>query len=1444
MAINIKFDLLGNPEPPTIVLANRNGNKLGQLFINEESIELVEKFNEASEISFTVNKYINGEIVHLWDKIVDFKLIYCKEWDTWFEIKVELDEASESVKTVFGTQLGQAELSQTMLYNVEINTEKDIARDDYEVGSGVFYDPLNSQCILSRVLEKAPHYSISTVDYSLYDIQRSFSFDGISIYDALQEIAEEIGCFFEFISDSDENGNPRRKIAVHDLQQNCRACGYRGEAKDICPNIDCPTNKNYDLPNQGLVDGYGDDTSIFVTADELASNGIQLVTDADSVKNCFKLEAGDDLMTATIRNRNPNGTDYIWYFSEATKEDMPDDLVKKIEEYDEEYEDYYNTHRIDLDKDLVSDYNESIIDKYRVFNKDLNEIGYHPEGFSSLMKIYYDVIDLEWYLKSGLMPEVTTSETTAQDEADFLDITFVPIVAVHNLNTVSLSTANSAVLAMAKTCVNSSYKVEIDSSTLISNNKWQGRFQITSYANEEDTALSAILTITLSDNEELYIEQQLDKVLNREDTEDLSISGVFEKEILFDEWNGKYFGEFVLELEKYALAPLNSFHDACQACLDILIEQGVGKDNSKPNPWDSDSYDITDTNNELYEKLYVPYYNKLMALEEEIALREDEINIVVSLKEDIEKHKADIQDHLNFENYLGNELWWDFCAYRREDKYSNPNYTSEGLNNVQLFDRASQFYEVAENEIFKSAELQHSISATLNNLLAIPKFKPLIDSFNVGNWIRVQVDDKIYKLRLIEYRINYKDFNNISVEFSDVSKTKNGYSDLEDILSNASSMASSYDGIKRQANLGNEARDMVRKWLNEGLDASLVQIQNNTNEDIVIDNNGLLGRSYSDITEQYSPEQIKLTHNIIAFTDDNWKSVKQAIGKHKYKYYDKGKKDFVDNIGYGLSADFVTAGVVSGSQIIGGDVYSDNYSEANKKGSYINLRDGNFSFGDGRITFNGTELKISSPDILSKDEVTQITNDTLSTTNVYAKNLQVNAGKIQDLQSVNILASQITSGQITSDHIDLKGMTVYNSAGDVSFAISSTGEVTINGDVTMSNSSTITWEDIMGATDEDGISAEEYIYGAYDSADDAKSNAQLAYDNAVALANGGTLYDSAGDPITSTFISGKEIRSPLIKAHQFDVYPEDDYSGNGAFNLYGRYDDKLYNFFQLSYHQELAPNVNISSPNKAKINISASLNIDGIISFESGSQVDFNVVDKVSFYNVDEITFTHSKVDFTNATVTGLDDTINNVMSDTITNIEDNAIDAAVDAAYEAVDEALSDFTVSEITKSTASLYIGTVSTNGYHVISNRSIVPSSNHTQYVGTSYRAWSGLYAESGAITTSDLNRKNSIEELPKKYIDMMDIITPKRFKLNDGTSGRYHVGFIAQDVERAMINSGIDSTEFGGWVKDVDEDGNDIYMLRYDEFGAIYAAKIKQLESRIVQLEFQLSQLENK
>lgn len=941
MAINIRFDLAGNPEPPTIILSKRNGNRLGQLDVDSKSIELSDKLNDASEFSFTLNKYVDGELTNLWDDVVDFKLVYCKEWDMWFEIKVELDEATETIKTVFCTQLGQAELSQIMLYNIEINTEDDIARDDYKIT--ILYDGDDHEAsLLHRLLkDKAPHYSIAHVDSTIAGIQRSFSFDDTSLYDAFQEIGEEIGCIFIFDSNTDENGKIRRVISVYDLWQNClnADCKHRGEFTDVCP----------ECGSKNIKYGYGEDTLIFVTSDELASSGIQLKTDTDSVKNCFKLEAGDDLMTATVRNCNPNGTDYIWRFSDDTKKDMSSDLVAKIEAYDDLYQEWRTEKTINLDSTLLAEYNR-LVDRYdhrrcldcghdgyfkdvcpksdcKSTNIILNTIPDTIVGYSELMNAYYNTVDLELYLKSGLMPKLETSDTNAANEVAKLSTSSLSPVAVSNINAVSLATADNAILSMAKTIVSPTYKVEIKGSYLsepmgiegVADNarRWEGNFIVTSYSDDKDTYTKNGVIVNLFGDVESFVRQKLEKALNKENTDDLSVSGLFKKEIILvsakDEDDNEYWYhpvdnedsvctvengvrkcDFCEELKKYALNPLISFRDACQACIDILIEQDIG----------------SDKNDELYIKLYQPYYEKLKAIEAEIKIRENEINSIVGvydsegdlikkgLQTNIEEYQIQIQDELDFEKFLGDVLWKEFCSYRREDKYANENYISDGLNNAELFERAREFYEVAENEIYKSSELQHSISTTLNNLLAIPKFKVLVDSFKVGNWIRVQVNGVIYKLRLLEYDIDFSNFNNISVEFSDVTKIKNGITDVESVLSQASSMASSYGSIQRQANQGNKAQNTVNQWLKEGLNTANVRIQSNDNEDIQITKNGLLCRTFDDVTQEYSPEQLKLTHNIMAYTDDNWKTVKTAIGKHNYKRYID--KQLVDKVGYGI----------------------------------------------------------------------------------------------------------------------------------------------------------------------------------------------------------------------------------------------------------------------------------------------------------------------------------------------------------------------------------------------------------------------------------------------------------------------------------------------------------------------------------------------------------------
>lgn len=115
------------------------------------------------------------------------------------------------------------------------------------------------------------------------------------------------------------------------------------------------------------------------------------------------------------------------------------------------------------------------------------------------------------------------------------------------------------------------------------------------------------------------------------------------------------------------------------------------------------------------------------------------------------------------------------------------------------------------------------------------------------------------------------------------------------------------------------------------------------------------------------------------------------------------------------------------------------------------------------------------------------------------------------------------------------------------------------------------------------------------------------------------------------------------------------------------------------------------------------------------------------------------------------------------------------------------------------------------------------------------WNAVYSHTANIITSDKNLKHDIEPIPDKYMDMLDKIKPVRFKMNNGTSGRYHMGFVAQDVEAAMDACEIDPLDFAGWCKDCDADGNDLQMLRYTEFIPLCAEKIRRLSERISELE---------
>lgn len=839
------------------------------------------------ELSFDVPlSLVNNKF---WEQIKDFKLAWAREWNILFEVYVELNEADETIKNISAKSLGEVELSQIKLYNIEINTETDIEREDYE--PTIIFDEGNAETsLLNRIMEKAPHYRIRHVDSSIANLQRTFEFNNTTIYDAFQRIAEEVDCLFVIRCYLDADGKVVREINVYDLESTCLECNHRGEFSDVCP--ECGSNN--------IKVGYGEDTTILVSTENLANN-ISYSTDEGSVKNCFRLEAGDDLMTATLVNCNPNGSGYIWYISDDVKEDMSEELVATLNAYDEQYEYYYKEHKTEIDSEILEAYN-ALVEKYQAFTSDYKKVSSPIVGYPALMQELYNTIDFYLYLNNSLMPSVEISRTTAALQAAKLNTANLSPVAVQNIDICSSATATSAVLAMAKTLIDSRYQVKVKES-LLDELTWAGSFTVTSYSDEEDTATTGTIYVNITGNYEEFVKQKIEKVLSKSNDEATDIVSLFKLDEV----------QFKNELKKYSLVRLTSFNDCCQSCLDLLIEQGIA---------DKETWANKDP--DLYRDLYTPYYNKLRWIQEEIKVREAEISVIIGVYDKdgdlsthgiqtlLEDERSLIQDTLNFEEYLGEELWLEFVSYRRDDTYQNNNYISDGLNNAELFQNALEFIETAKKEIFKSATLQHSISATLKNLLVMKEFSPIVDHFEIGNWLRCKVDGKLNLLRLLSYEINFNDLDNLSVTFSDVKMIKEGVSDVESVLNQATSMATSYGAVTRQASKGKKSNEQLNDWVNKGLALTKMKIIDSAdNQNITWDSHGLLCKEYLPITDSYDEKQLKLINRGLYLTDDNWLTSRAGIGNFAFYNPETGKFEEA----YGVIADTLVGNLVLSEKV-------------------------------------------------------------------------------------------------------------------------------------------------------------------------------------------------------------------------------------------------------------------------------------------------------------------------------------------------------------------------------------------------------------------------------------------------------------------------------------------------------------------------------------------------
>lgn len=972
----VLFNSQGLIETPTLLLQHKNFETIGNGGVtNVSDLTYKNNFNDANEVSFKIHKFNNEKKHPLWDSMVDFKIIYIPQLHERFEISViTIEEDPNDVsKSITGTSLCEAELSQITLRNVQINTETDMTNPLYDENfpTILYRDPeeydsvenlaiwakskydyfkdktaypteesviarkktiLKHASLLHRVLEKAPHYSISYVADTLKKLKtvHEFTFDGTDILSALKDtIADDFHCVFMFNSEN-------RTISVLDLYSTCNNCGYRGDYMDECP--ECGSNN--------ITNKYGEDTNILINSTNLTTQ-ITLDSNSDSLKNCFYITGADDAINYAIANVNPNGTQYIYYFSDETLADMPTELQNKLRSYNTLYDEINKTREYNLKAERVAEYNKVINyinTKFASMSKDDQDKIEYPTltsplvGYPAFTSAWYSAMDVYYFLNDSMMPVIDVDGMGLDDSIIAIQAGLKDLggVAVTGIKTITQSAVKGSVDALVKTFFSASYyDMDITDSSLSNYNSsthkriWSGTITLTSHSqmdeNNQYLTKSVKITTDVIESTEKYIEQKITRMTNRaDDIKDKQITSIKLAEDKFKE-----------QLGYYSLTELNNLKKEFEACRDIVVDG-----------FTDESVDVQYNNSELKNK-YVNFYSgRIVDIQNEIKTRESQIEAVNAIY-NTEKSAGEIQDivnsvkaELDLENYLGEELYMLWYSYRREDDYSNDNYSSTGLDDVTLIKRATELVEAAQKELYKAGNLQYSLSATMGNLLALDEFKPIKDKFEVGNFIKVGIDDKVYSLRLMSYETDFDSIQDIPVEFSTVEKVYTGYSDVQSVLDASRSMATSYSSVKDQVDKSKKTTDTVNDWSDNGINGDNTQFVNSSEQTILINKNGILGRSYDDQLNEFSLKQFKLVNNGMYFTKDGWQSIETGIGRFAYR-------DINGNLveDYGIIAKTVVGNLIIGKEL---QIYNEDKS--------IVIDENGLTIDGGYLKIKGTEV--------------------------------------------------------------------------------------------------------------------------------------------------------------------------------------------------------------------------------------------------------------------------------------------------------------------------------------------------------------------------------------------------------------------------------------------------------------------------------------------------------
>ena len=1025
---------------PNIYLCETDKEKICKLNTYDTKASL--KFNSLSELSFEVARFYNDEIsgetlVHpYYDKIEAIRLILVEDFG-YFELQgPELvgDGIKESkICKAYSLEytLSQKYLEDFVINKGTTNSMEVLNADNQDIIVPItLYNPSKPKLsLLHLILEKCYGcWTIGHVDAQLQTMSRQFEVDRVSIYDFLMnEICDKFNCYIVFDTIN----------SIINVYAESPTAKFRGDGKTTVFKLSTPfssvvtvsidgyktTRWEYTIvddsyaviletpPEEGAyvevvgVDGTWE-TDVFVSFENLTQE-VNVSYSADDIKTVLTVTYGDDENIREVNLGLPYITDISYYYTvDWMGQELYDAYGLYLDNVEKHRSSYtknaqeivkindqisYCEHRLSLEYSLA-EVSELTVGTYYVQQEDTNGNKYYSEV--SLPADYK--VDTQYY--SNLDTNVNEDKVSKLYSA--------------------LAEYSRCVLAYDEDLLDDAIKTlnELEGFDFLTNptfSQWLAQIQSATNKNEIETAINAILN-------QLWIE------LGR------------------------------IPLNELYLKPYNQKKD-------IQFESG----------W-------SDVNNPEHGKYFVTmcFIDSISAA---IANLDKEIAQLEKNKEPYVNANATISEDLNMENNFTPEQLKRLSAFLREDELHLDDFVETNLDDLSSSLALKQdAMESGRIELQKLCQPQLQFSMTMANIYALSEFEPIVWQFQLGNIIKIGIrKDYIKQSRLLQVDVNFDDFSDFSCTFGELTNIRTQSDVHADLLSNAISAGKSVATYSSYWSRGSDTASEIEKLINDGLLNASTSIKAiDGSQGVEVDKYGIHLRK-SDGQGGYDLKQGWIVNNQILYSDDGFRSTRAALGEIT----------FGDQTYYGIIGEAIIGNLFIGSKLtlsnndntltfneagftVKNDtnslvanpnsdellvishndekiLYVNDSGDLNITGT-INATSGNIgkceinSDGelivpsaqiDGKLTAN--QIDVADVLTVGKDNITEITDERISTTDVEAKNLKVNAVNINGSLTIGQLPDniateddiinetgivQIVEGTVNADYVNALGI--------------------------------------------------------------------------------------------------------------------------------------------------------------------------------------------------------------------------------------------------------------------------------------------------------------------------------------------------------------------------------------------------------------------------------------